>query len=99
MRGINKVILVGHVGKDPEVKYLEGGLVVANLRMATSESYTNKNGERIDQTEWHSVVLWRKLAEIAEKFVKKGSLIYIEGKLQTRSWEDKDGNKRYTTEI
>ncbi len=99
MRGINKVILIGHLGKDPEVRYLEGGSVVANIRMATSESYTNKSGERVDQTEWHSVVFWRKLAEIAEKYLRKGSLIYVEGKLQTRSWEDKEGNKRYTTEI
>ena len=99
MAGINKVILVGNVGKDPEVRYLEGGTAVAKFSLATSESYTNKEGTRVDQTEWHNIVLWRKLAEIAEKFVRKGSQIYIEGKIKSRSWEDKEGNKRYTTEI
>jgi len=99
MRGINKVILVGHLGRDPEVRYLEGGTSVANFSLATSDSYTNKNGERVDQTEWHNIVAWRKLAEIVEKYIKKGSFIYIEGKLRTRSWEDKEGNKKYTTEI
>ncbi len=96
---VNKVILVGNVGMDPEVRYLEGGAAVATLRLATSETYKNKNGERITQTEWHSVVLWRGLAEIAEKYVKKGMQLYIEGRLRTRSWDDKEGNKRYTTEV
>lgn len=96
---INKVILVGNIGADPEVRYLEGGTAVASLRLATSETYKNKTGERVTQTEWHNVVLWRGLAEIAEKYVKKGMLIYVEGKLRTRSWDDKDGNKRYTTEV
>ncbi len=96
---VNKVILVGNVGMDPEVRYLEGGTVVATVRLATSETYKNKNGERITQTEWHSVVLWRGLAEIAEKYVKKGMQLYIEGRLRTRSWDDKEGNKRYTTEV
>ena len=96
---VNKVILVGHVGNDPDVRYLDSGTPVANLRMATSENYTNKNGEKVTQTEWHNVVLWRGLAEVVEKYVKKGMQIYIEGRIRTRSWEDKDGNKRYTTEI
>lgn len=96
---VNKVILVGNVGIDPEVRYLEGGTAVASLRMATSETYKNKNGERITQTEWHNIVLWRGLAEITEKYVKKGMQLYVEGRLRTRSWDDKEGNKRYTTEI
>ena len=96
---VNKVILVGHVGQDPEVRYLDNNTPVCTLRMATSDVYKNKNGDRVTTTEWHSVVLWRGLAEVAEKYVKKGSQIYIEGKLRTRSWDDKDKNKRYTTEI
>ena len=99
MSGVNKVILLGNLGKDPEVRYLEGGTAVAKLTIATSESYKNKEGQKVDQTEWHNVVLWRGLAEIAEKYLRKGSTVYIEGKLRTRSWEDKDHNKRYTTEI
>jgi single-strand DNA-binding protein len=98
MSGINKVILVGHLGKDPEVRHLEGGASVASFPLATSETYT-KNGERVEQTEWHNIVAWRGLADIAEKYLQKGKLVYIEGKLRTRSWDDKDGNKRYTTEI
>ena len=96
---INKVILVGNVGKDPEVRYLESGVAVANFPFATSETYRNKSGEKVTTTEWHNIVLWRGLAEVAEKFVKKGSQLYIEGKIRTRAWDDKDGNKRYTTEI
>jgi single-strand DNA-binding protein len=96
---VNKVILVGNVGKDPEIRHLEGGTPVANFSLATSETFTNRNGERITQTEWHNIVLWRGLAEVAEKYVKKGAQLYIEGKIRTRSWDDKDGNKRYTTEI
>ena len=96
---VNKVILIGHVGQDPEVRYLETSVPVCTLRMATSDVYKNKSGERVTTTEWHSVVLWRGLAEVAEKYVKKGSQIYVEGKLRTRSWDDKDKNKRYTTEI
>lgn len=99
MAGINKVILVGNLGKDPEVKYLDSGVAVANFSLATTENYKNKEGERVSQTEWHNVVLWRGLAEVAEKFLKKGSNIYIEGKIKTRKWEDKDGNTRYSTEI
>lgn len=96
---VNKVILVGNVGTDPEIRYLEGGVAVANFSLATSESYKNKNGERVEQTEWHRIVLWRGLAEVVEKYVKKGTQLYIEGRLQTRSWEDQNGNKRFTTEI
>ena len=100
MAGVNKVILVGNLGKDPEVRYLEGGTAVANFTLATSESYKDRNsGERVTQTEWHNIVLWRGLAEVAEKWLKKGSQIYVEGKLKTRQWQDKEGNTRYTTEI
>lgn len=99
MAGVNKVILVGNLGKDPEVRYLEGGTAVANFTLATSETYKDKSGNRIEQTEWHNVVVWRGLAEIAEKYLRKGSMVYVEGKLRTRQWEDKDGVKRYTTEI
>ncbi len=100
MAGINKVILVGNLGKDPEVRYLEGGVAVANFPIATSETYKDKkSGERKTITDWHNVVLWRGLAEIAEKYLKKGAQIYLEGKLKTRQWQDKDGNNRYTTEV
>ncbi|WP_421918192.1 single-stranded DNA-binding protein [Marinifilum sp.] len=96
---VNKVILIGNVGKDPEVRYLDNGVAVANFPLATSETYTNKNNEKVTQTEWHNIVLWRKLAEIAETYVKKGMQLYIEGRIRTRSWDDQDGNKRYMTEI
>ena len=99
MAGVNKVILVGNLGKDPEVRHLEGGAAVANFTLATTEIYKDKTGARQEQTEWHNIVVWRGLAEIAEKFLKKGMTIYIEGKLRSRSWDDKEGNKRYTTEI
>ena len=99
MAGVNKVILVGNLGKDPEVRYLDGGVAVANFPLATTETYKDKTGNRVDQTEWHNVVLWRGLAEITEKYLKKGSQVYIEGKLRTRSYDDKEGIKRYTTEI
>ena len=99
MAGVNKVILVGNLGKDPEVKYLDNGVAVANFSLATTESYKNKEGERVSQTEWHNVVLWRGLAEVAEKYLKKGSSVYIEGKIKTRKWEDKEGITRYSTEI
>jgi len=99
MSGVNKVILVGRLGKDPEVRHLENGATVANFSMATSETYKDRNtGEKRETTEWHNVVLWRGLAEVVEKYVKKGDMIYIEGKLKTRSWE-KDGVTRYTTEV
>ena len=99
MAGVNKVILIGNLGKDPEIRQLETGVKVASFSMATTESYKGKDGNRIDQTEWHNIVLWRGLAEIAEKYLRKGNTVYIEGKIRTRSWEDKEGNKRYTTEI
>ena len=96
---VNKVILIGNVGGDPDVKYLEGGVAVARFSLATSEVYNNKNGERVTQTEWHNIVLWRNLAQIAEKYVRKGMMLYIEGRIRTRSWDDQNGVKRYTTEI
>ena len=99
MAGVNKVILIGNLGKDPEVKYLDSGVAVANFSLATTESYKNKEGERVSQTEWHNIVLWRGLAEITEKYLKKGNSVYIEGKIRSRKWEDKEGNTRYTTEI
>jgi single-strand DNA-binding protein len=96
---VNKVILVGNVGKDPEVRHLEGGATVCNFSLATSEVYRNKSGEKVTQTEWHNIVLWRQTAEIAEKYVRKGSQIYIEGRIRTRSYDDQNGVKRYVTEI
>jgi single-strand DNA-binding protein len=99
MSGVNKVILIGRLGKDPEVRNLDNGAVVANFSIATSESYKDRTtGEKKEVTEWHNIVLWRALAEIAQKFLRKGDMVYIEGKLRTRSWE-KDGVTRYTTEI
>lgn len=98
MSGINKVILVGHLGKDPEVRHLEGGVTVASFPLATSETY-NKDGKRVEQTEWHNIVLWRGLAEVASKYLQKGKLVYIEGKLRTRSFEDKERVKKYVTEV
>ena len=94
----NRVQLIGHVGNDPEVKSFEGGKV-ANVNIATNETYTNKKGEKVEQTEWHRIVAWDKNADIIEKFVTKGKEIAIEGKLSTRSYDDKDGNKRYITEV
>ena len=97
---INKVILVGNLGKDPEVRHFEGNSSVASFSVATSESYTDKTtNERKTQTEWHNVVMWNGLAGVAEKYLKKGSQVYIEGKLTNRKWQDKDGNDRYTTEV
>lgn len=99
-RGINKVILIGNLGNDPEVKYMPNGNAVANITIATSESWKDKNtGEQVDKTEWHRIIFFRKLAEIVGKYLKKGSKVYIEGKLQTRKWQDKNGNDRYTTEV
>ncbi len=98
MSGINKVILVGHLGKDPEVRHLEGGVTVASFPLATSESY-NKDGKRVEQTEWHNIVLWRGLAEVASKYLTKGKLVYIEGKLRTRTFEDREKVKKYVTEV
>lgn len=99
-RGINKVILVGNLGKDPEVRYMPNGNAVANFSVATSESWKDKNtGQENDRTEWHKIVVFGKLAEICGEYLRKGSQIYIEGKLQTRKWQDKSGNDNYTTEI
>lgn len=98
MSGINKVILVGHLGKDPDIRHLDNNVTVASFPLATSETY-NKDGKRMEQTEWHNIVMWRGLAEIAEKFLHKGKLVYIEGKIRSRSYEDKENIKRYTTEI
>ncbi|MGJ1205451.1 single-stranded DNA-binding protein [Sphingobacterium lactis] len=98
MSGVNRVILVGHLGKDPEIRYLEGNVSVASFPLATSETF-NKDGRRVEQTEWHNIVLWRGLADVAVKYLSKGKLVYIEGKLRTRSYEDKEGVRRYTTEI
>ena len=99
MAGVNRVILIGNLGKDPEIRNLEGGAKKASFSLATSESYKGKNGEKIEQTEWHNIVLWRGLADIAESYLKKGNTVYIEGKIKTRDYTDKDGNKRYITEI
>lgn len=98
MSGINKVILVGHLGKNPEVRHLDGGVTVASFPLATSETY-NKDGKRVEQTEWHNIVLWRGLAEVASKYLVKGKLVYIEGKLRTRSFEDREKVKKYVTEV
>lgn len=96
---VNKVILIGRCGKDPETRYMTNGEAVTNVSIATSESYKDKNGEKVDKSEWHNLVFYRKLAEIAGEYLKKGALIYVEGKIQTRKWEDKEGKDRYTTEI
>ena len=96
---INKVILIGNVGKDPEVRYIDNDVPVAHFPLATSETYRNRDGEKVTQTEWHNIVLWRGLAKVAENYVKKGHTLYIEGKIRSRSYEDRDGNKRYITEI
>jgi single-strand DNA-binding protein len=96
---VNKVILIGNLGKDPEVRHLENGAVVANFAIATSETYTDKNGVRNENTDWHDVVVWRGLAEVTEKYLRKGMKVYVEGKLKKRSWQDKDGIMRYTTEV
>ncbi len=98
MSGVNKVILVGHVGKDPEVRYFDSGNANAKFSLATSETYKDKNGQKVDSTEWHNVVVWGKLAEIVEKYVRKGKLLYIEGRIKTRSY-DQDNQKKYITEI
>lgn len=99
MAGVNKAILLGNVGKDPEVRHLDNGRAVCNFSLATSETYKNKQGEKVTETQWHNIVLWSPLAEVAEKYVKKGTQLHIIGKITTRSWDDNDGNKRYTTEI
>jgi len=98
MAGVNKVILVGNLGKDPEIRTLENGRKVANFSLATSESYKDRNGERVERTEWHNIVFWGPVADVIERYVKKGSKLYVEGKLRTRSYEQ-DGVKKYITEI
>ncbi|MBU3713565.1 MAG: single-stranded DNA-binding protein [Ferruginibacter sp.] len=99
MRGVNKVILIGNLGKDPDMQFLEGNIAVAKFSLATTETFKDRTGKQVAQTEWHTVVLWRGLAELAQKYLHKGSLVYIEGRLKTRSWEDKEGNKKFATEI
>jgi len=99
MASVNKVILVGNLGKDPEVRYMPSGDAITNITLATTDSWKDKNGEKQEKTEWHRVAFFGKLAEIAGEYLKKGSQVYVEGRLQTRKWQDKDGNDRYTTEI
>jgi single-strand DNA-binding protein len=96
---VNKVILIGNIGADPEVRYLDSNKVVANMRLATSEGYKDKEGNRVTQTEWHNLEMWDDLAKIAEKYIRKGKEIYVEGKIKTDTWQDKEGNNRYTTKI
>jgi len=98
-RGVNKVILIGNLGGDPEVRFTPDGVAVANFSLATTESWKDRNGERQERTEWHRLVLWRQLAEIAKNYLRKGSKLYVEGKLQTRSGDDQSGQKRYKTEV
>lgn len=99
MRGVNRVMLIGNLGKDPDVQFLDGNIAVAKFSLATTETFKDRAGKLISQTEWHTVVLWRGLAELAQKYLHKGSLVYIEGRLRTRSWEDKEGNKKFATEV
>jgi single-strand DNA-binding protein len=99
MAGVNKVIIVGNVGRDPEVRYTQSGRAVASFSVATSERFQDKDGQTQERTEWHRVVAWARLAEICGEYLRKGKQVYIEGRLQTRDWEDKDGHKRYTTEV
>ena len=99
MAGVNKVILVGHLGRDPELRYTQNGQAVANFSLATTESYAKRDGEREDRTEWHRIVAWGRLAEICAEYLSKGRQVYIEGRIQTREWEDREGEKRRTTEI
>ena len=99
MSGVNKVILVGNLGADPQIRYTPQGTAVANFSLATTERFNNKNGERESRTEWHRIIAWGRLAEICNEYLKKGKQVYIEGRIQTRQWDDKDGNKRTTTEI
>lgn len=96
---LNKVLLIGNVGKDPEVRHLESGAAVATITLATSERYRDRNGEMRELTEWHTVIAWRQLADLAENYIRKGSQIFVEGKIRSRSWDDQNGQKRYVTEI
>lgn len=99
MRGVNRVVLIGNLGKDPDVQHLEGNIAVAKFPLATTETYKDRTGKLVSQTEWHTVVLWRGLADLAQKYLHKGSLIYVEGRLRTRSWDDKEGHKKFATEV
>ncbi len=99
MAGVNKVILVGNLGKDPEIMNFENNVKKASFSLATTESYKNRDGQKVEKTEWHNVVVWRGLADVAEKYLRKGSTIYLEGKIRTRSWEDQNNVKRYSTDI
>lgn len=99
MRGVNRVMLIGNLGKDPDIQFLEGNIGVAKFPLATTETFKDRTGKLVSQTEWHTVVLWRGLAELAQKYLHKGSLVYIEGRLRTRSWEDKEGNRKFATEV
>ena len=96
---LNKVLLIGNVGKDPEIRHLQGGAAVATITLATSERYRDRNGETREMTEWHTVIAWRQLADLAENYIRKGSQIYVEGRIRSRSWDDQNGQKRYVTEI
>ena len=98
-RGVNKVTLIGNLGQEPELRYTGSGTAVCNMRLATNESYTNSDGEEVQKTEWHNIVAWERLGEVCNEYLDKGSQVYFEGKLQTREWEDRDGNKRSTTEV
>jgi single-strand DNA-binding protein len=99
MRGVNRVMLIGNLGKDPDVQHLEGNIAVAKFPLATTETFKDRSGKLVSQTEWHTVVLWRGLAELAQKYLHKSSLVYIEGRLRTRSWDDKDGHRKFATEV
>ena len=99
MAGVNKAILVGNLGRDPELRHTPNGQAVVNFTLATGETWTDKSGERQERTEWHRIVVWGKTAEMCNQYLSKGRTVYVEGRIQTREWEDKDGNKRYTTEI
>ena len=96
---VNKVILLGHVGKDPEIRHMDNNLVMARFSLATTERWNSKEGNRLEHTEWHNIVMWRSLAEVAEKYIRKGSLLFIEGKIRYRNYEDKDGNKRFSVDV
>src|SRR4051812_22830576 len=99
MRGVNRVVLIGNLGREPDLQHLEGNIAVAKFPLATTETYKDKSGTLVSQTEWHTIVLWRGLAELAQKYLHKGSLVFIEGRIRTRNWEDKDKNRRFSTEI
>jgi len=99
MAGVNKAILVGNLGRDPELRYTQNGQAVVNFTLATSETWNDKSGERVERTEWHRIVVWGKTGEMCAQYLSKGRTVYVEGRIQTREWEDKEGNKRYTTEV